>query len=53
MDERTEKAQHATEKEVWSEPKAEWIKPQLICLDEHKAAGKGNTTPVEGSYGPS
>ncbi len=59
MDERTVKAQHVTEKETWSEPKAEWVKPQLDRLDEHKAAGKGSvimaetTPPYAAGYGPS
>ncbi len=59
MDERTEKARQATEKEVWSEPRAEWIKPQLVRLDGHKTDGKGSVImaetnpPYAEGYGPS
>ena len=59
MGEEISKTAKMTRKKTWAEPKVDWVKPQLVRLDEHKAAGKGSvimaeiTPPYAAGYGPS
>ncbi len=58
MGEKISKTAKMTRKEIWAEPKVEWVKPQLVRLDDRDAKGKGLPSVGEfigpyGSYGPS
>ncbi len=60
MDKDVKNAHPVMMKETWVEPKVEWIKPQLVRLDDRDAKGKGVFAnmeiwngPYSTAYGPS
>ena len=60
MDKADKTANQMMTKETWAEPKVEWVKPQLVRLNDGNAKGKGVFAaseiwngPYSTAYGPS
>ena len=53
MGEAISKTTKMTRKETWAEPKVDWVKPELVRLNDRDAKGKGFPSDAEftGSYG--